>query len=46
MNKLIAAFFLTCLIFSCNIRNTKNKADVQAANSGHAFHRFYNGTND
>ena len=25
-------FSLTCIIFSCNIRNTKNKADVLAAN--------------
>ena len=31
MNRLVAAFFLTSLIFSCNIRNTKNEGDVQAA---------------
>ena len=32
MDKLIAAFFLTCTIFSCNIRSTKDQSDVQAAN--------------
>ena len=32
MDKLIAAFFLTCTIFSCNIRSVKDQADVQAAN--------------
>jgi len=32
MNKLIAVFFLICIISSCNIRNMKNKGDVQAAN--------------
>ena len=37
MNKLIAALFLSCIIFSCNIRNMKNNADVQAANAGPAF---------
>jgi hypothetical protein len=37
MNKLIAALFLTCIIFSCNIRNTKNKADLQAANPAPHF---------
>jgi Protein of unknown function (DUF1573) len=37
MNKLIAALFLTCIIFSCNIRNTKNETDVQAANPGPHF---------
>jgi hypothetical protein len=37
MKKLVGALFLTCLIFSCNIRSTKNKADVLAANSGPHF---------
>jgi hypothetical protein len=32
MNQLIAGLFLTCLIFSCNIRNTDNKADAQPTN--------------
>ena len=31
MNRLVATFFLTSLIFSCNIRNTNNEGDVQAA---------------
>ncbi len=37
MNKLVAALFLTCIFFSCDIRNTKNKADVQAANPARHF---------
>ena len=37
MNKLIAGLFLTCFIFSCDIRNTKSKADVQATNPGVRF---------
>ena len=32
MDKLIAVLFLTCTIFSCNIRSTKDQSDVQAAN--------------
>jgi Protein of unknown function (DUF1573) len=28
MNRLITALFLTCIIVSCNIRNTKKNADV------------------
>ncbi len=37
MNKFIAALFLTCVFFSCNIRNTKKRADAQAANQGTNF---------
>jgi hypothetical protein len=33
MNKLIAAVFVCTVLFSCNIRNMKNKADVQASNA-------------
>lgn len=33
MNKLIAGFFLACLLISCDIRNSRNKPDVQASNS-------------
>lgn len=33
MNKLFAGFCLACSLISCDIRNTKNKPDVQAANS-------------
>jgi hypothetical protein len=32
MDKLIAALFLTCIVFSCDIRNTRNKPDAQATN--------------
>ena len=37
MNKLVTALFLTCMIFSCDIRNMKNKADVQVANPSTKF---------
>ncbi|MEO8763998.1 MAG: DUF1573 domain-containing protein [Ginsengibacter sp.] len=37
MNRLPVALFLVAVIFSCNIRNTKNKTDVQAANATPAF---------
>lgn len=37
MNKLIVALFLTWMVFSCNIRNTKNKVDVEAANPATHF---------
>ena len=37
MNKLIAALFLTCMIFCCNIRNMKNKDGIQAANPAPHF---------
>ena len=37
MNKFIAALFLTCVFFSCNIRNTKNRADAQATDQGAHF---------
>lgn len=30
MDRLIAALFLTCIVFSCDIRNTKNRPDAQA----------------
>ncbi|MEP6926954.1 MAG: DUF1573 domain-containing protein [Ginsengibacter sp.] len=33
MKKLIGALLLICIISSCDIRNTKNKADAQATNS-------------
>ena len=37
MNKLVTALFLTSMIFSCDIRSMKNKADVQVANPGTKF---------
>ena len=37
MNKFTAGLFLTCLFFSCNIRNTKNNADIQATDTGARF---------
>ena len=37
MNKLVIALFLTSMIFSCDIRSMKNKADVQVANPGTKF---------
>jgi Protein of unknown function (DUF1573) len=33
MNKLIAGFCISIIFFSCNIRNTRNKADVLASNN-------------
>src|SRR5665647_1610332 len=35
MNKLIAGLFVTCLIFSCNIRNMRNKGNAQANSETH-----------
>ena len=37
MNKLIVSLCISCLIFSCNIRNTKNKQDVMAENTTAQF---------
>jgi uncharacterized protein DUF1573 len=37
MNKLIVSLCICCLIFSCNIRNTKNKQDVMAGNTTAQF---------
>jgi Protein of unknown function (DUF1573) len=37
MDKLIAALFLTCIVFSCDIRNTRNKPDAQATNQAAHF---------
>lgn len=37
MNKLIATLFLTSLIFSCNIRNTKNRVDAATTVQGMHF---------
>ncbi len=37
MNKLLAGLLFICAFISCDIRNTKNKADVQAANQGQQF---------
>lgn len=37
MNKLIVGLCITCLIFSCNIRNTKNKADLMAGSTTGLF---------
>ena len=37
MDKLIAALFLTCIVFSCDIRNTRNRPDAQARNPATHF---------
>ena len=37
MNKLIVSLCICCLIFSCNIRNTKNNQDVMAGNTTAQF---------
>jgi hypothetical protein len=37
MNKLIVSICICCLIFSCNIRNTKNNQDVMAGNTTAQF---------
>jgi len=37
MNKLIVGLCITCVIFSCNIRNTKNKEDAMAGNTTAQF---------
>ncbi len=37
MKKGVVVVFLCSIIFSCNIRNTKNNGDVQAANSSANF---------
>ena len=37
MKKCITLLFLTCVIFSCNIRNTKKNGDVQANAAGPVF---------
>ncbi len=37
MKKVFIGFLLVSVFFSCDIRNTKNKQDVQAAGSGQPF---------
>lgn len=37
MSKVLGSLFLICVLFSCDIRNTKNKGDVQATNAGQQF---------
>ncbi len=37
MNKLLGVIFLFCVLVSCDIRNTKNKGDVLAANTSQQF---------
>ncbi|MEP7229056.1 MAG: DUF1573 domain-containing protein [Ginsengibacter sp.] len=37
MNKLLGVIFLICVLVSCDIRNTKNKGDVLAANTSQQF---------
>ena len=37
MNRLIAGFCIVCLIFSCDIRNTRNKAGAAATNTTTRF---------
>jgi len=37
MNKLIAALFLTCIIFSCNIRDMKEKSGAQVTDAAMHF---------
>jgi hypothetical protein len=37
MNKFIAVLFLSGIIFSCNIRNTKNNGDSQASDASMNF---------
>jgi len=37
MNRLIVSICICCLIFSCNIRNTKNNQDVMAGNTTAQF---------
>ena len=37
MNKLIACLCFACIFFSCDIRNTRNKADAQVINRGTVY---------
>ncbi len=37
MKKVFIGFLLACVFFSCDIRNTKTKSDVQGSNSGQPF---------
>ena len=37
MNRLIAGLFLVSIFSSCDIRNTRNKADVPVANNGTVY---------
>lgn len=37
MNKVLGGLFLICVLISCDIRNTKNKSDVQATNTSQKF---------
>lgn len=37
MNRLIACICVSCIFFSCNIRNERNKSDVPGSNTGAQF---------
>ncbi|MDQ6845651.1 MAG: DUF1573 domain-containing protein [Bacteroidota bacterium] len=37
MNKVFGGFCLICILFSCDIRNSRNNNDVLAKNTGQAF---------
>ena len=37
MNKAFGGLFLICVLISCDIRNTKNRSDVQAGNTTEKF---------
>ncbi|MEP7253154.1 MAG: DUF1573 domain-containing protein [Ginsengibacter sp.] len=37
MNKVFGSLLVLCVLASCDIRNSKNKADVQFANAGQKF---------